>query len=66
MVNAEEILSKLNLAERDVCLGLELIIRSHYQLDMAEEALLRARKSIAEAKKKLVESQKLLEEGGVG
>ena len=62
MINAERILSKLNLAERDVCVGLELIIRSHCQLDIAEESLIRAKNAIVEAKELLLESQKILEE----
>jgi hypothetical protein len=59
MIDAEGILSKLNLAERDVCIGLELIIRSYCQLDLAEESLIRAKNAIAEAKELVVEAQKL-------
>lgn len=65
MFSSEEILAKLNLAEREVCIGLEIIIRSHYQLDIAEKALLRAREAIEGAKELIVESGKLLKEGGV-
>jgi len=65
MFSPEEILAKLNLAEREVCVGLEIILRSHYQLDTAEKALLRAREAIEGAKELIVESEKLLTEGGV-
>ena len=65
MFNPEEILTKLNLAEREVCVGLEIILRSHYQLDTAEIALLRAKEAIEKAKELIVESEKLLTEGDV-
>jgi len=64
MIDAEGILSKLNGAERDVCIGLEIIIRSHCQLDTAEESLIRAKNAIVEAKELLIEAQKFLEVKG--
>jgi len=66
MLSSGEFLAKLNLAEREVCKGLEVIIRSHHQLDIAEEALLRAKRAIEGAKELVVESERLLKEGGVG
>jgi hypothetical protein len=66
MVWSEEILGKLSFAEREVCFSLELILRSHYQLELAEKSLIAARKAIEEAKELIVEVQKLLEEGSGG